>query len=145
MSADTYATILVDMTTRHPVDILADRATSTFATWLRDHPEVRVVCRDRAGSFREWAQAGAPRAVQVADAWHLLNNLAQAVERVIGRHRVDLREPLTSHGEGPHRHGRAMWWARPDPPESMTGQSLDSASRDGAGRSLPDSPTIPAQ
>ncbi|CAM5309646.1 ISL3 family transposase ISFsp1 [Streptomyces griseomycini] len=91
----TYATILVDMSTRRPVDVLADRTAHTFAAWLREHPEVRVVCRDRAGSFREGAQAGAPQARQVADAWHLLHNLAEAVERVVGRHRAGLREPLT--------------------------------------------------
>ncbi|MFF9572085.1 hypothetical protein [Streptomyces sp. NPDC014685] len=58
-----------------------------------------MLCRDRAGSFRDGAQAGAPRARQVADAWHLLHNPAEAVERVVGRHRAVLRERLTSHDD----------------------------------------------
>lgn len=91
----TYATILVDMNTRRPVDILADRTAHTFAAWLREHPQVQIVCRDRAGSFRDGAHAGAPQAGRVADAWHLLHTFAEAVERVVGRHRADLREPLT--------------------------------------------------
>ncbi|WP_239070049.1 MULTISPECIES: ISL3 family transposase [unclassified Streptomyces] len=93
----TYATILIDMSTHLPIDVLADRGANTFASWMRNHPEVRIICRDRAGSFRDGAQAGAPQAQQVADAWHLLHNLAEAVERVVGRHRADLREPLTYH------------------------------------------------
>ncbi|MEV4453923.1 transposase [Streptomyces mirabilis] len=91
----TYATILVDTNTHHPIDVLADRTAHTSAAWLSEHPEVRNVSRDRAGSFRAGARAGAPQARQVTQAWHLLHNLAEAVERVVGRHRAALREPLT--------------------------------------------------
>ncbi|MER5659401.1 transposase [Streptomyces mirabilis] len=91
----TYAMILVDTNTHHRIDVLADRTAHTSAAWLREHPEVRNVSRDRAGSFRDVARAGAPQARQVAEAWHLPHNLAEAVERVVGRHRAELREPLT--------------------------------------------------
>ncbi|WPB95918.1 transposase [Streptomyces malaysiensis] len=86
--------ILINMTIHRPVDVHADRTAETFATWLRGHPEVRVICRDRAGPFRDGASSEAPQARQVADIWHLLHNLAEAVERIVGRCRAELREPL---------------------------------------------------
>ncbi|MFG2395443.1 transposase, partial [Streptomyces lavendulae] len=39
----TYATILIGMATHRPIDVLADRAAATFASWLRNHPEVRII------------------------------------------------------------------------------------------------------
>ncbi|MFF3662787.1 hypothetical protein [Streptomyces olivochromogenes] len=62
---------------------------------MSDTTYVRIVCGDRAGSFLDGPRAGAPKVRQVADAWHLLHNLAEAVERVVGRHRAEPREPLT--------------------------------------------------
>ncbi|MFD9820935.1 transposase [Streptomyces violascens] len=89
-----YATVLIDMATHGPAGILASRTAGTFAAWLRQHPEVQLICRDRAGCFRDGACAGAPQARPVAGIWHVLRNQAETVERTVGRHRVDLRDPL---------------------------------------------------
>ena len=81
----TYGTIVVDLERREVVDVLADRTTTGTAEWLGQHPEVEIVSRDRCGLYAQGAREGAPQARQVADRFHLLQNLRETIETQLSR------------------------------------------------------------
>ncbi|MEN9521212.1 MAG: hypothetical protein RLZZ381_3800 [Cyanobacteriota bacterium] len=87
----TYGTILLDLETRQPIDLLSDRTATSLAEWLQEHPGVEIISRDRAKAYKEGASRGCPEAIQVADRFHLLQNLAQMLEVVLNQHRTLLK------------------------------------------------------
>jgi len=78
-----YGTILVDLEAHRPVDLLPERSSEALETWLKEHPGVEIISRDRSSEYIKGATDGAPNAIQVADRWHLLKNLRDALERFL--------------------------------------------------------------
>lgn len=85
-----YGTILVDLEQHQPIALLPDRKADTLADWLREHPGVEVLSRDRSKTYKSAMSEGAPDAIQVADRFHLVKNLSETLEKALGSYQSEL-------------------------------------------------------
>jgi len=76
---------MADLERRKVVDVLPERSSAGTEAWLRTHPQVEIVCRDRHGLFAEGTRDGAPQAIQVADRFHVIQALRERIEQQRGR------------------------------------------------------------
>ncbi len=87
-----YGTIIIDQERHVVLDLLPERTPESVQQWLEIHPEVEFVSRDRGGTYVDGATWGAPQATQIADRWHILANLGDAVEEFLIRAHIRLPE-----------------------------------------------------
>lgn len=87
-----YGTILVDLEKRRVVDLLPDREVETVSNWLKAHPGVEIVTRDRSLQYAEGITLGAPEAGQVADRWHLLKNVVDVLKEFLNGQITELQK-----------------------------------------------------
>jgi transposase len=97
----TFGTLLVDLERHQPVDLLPDREGPRLSAWLLAHPGVQIVSRDRSQTYAEAIRLGAPHALQVADRWHLLKNLGEALEGFLLHKKQALKEALPRSCDSP--------------------------------------------
>ncbi len=97
---ESYGTVMVDLERREVVDVLPGRSAEETAAWLRRHPNVEVVSRDRCGLYAQGTRQGAPEARQVADRFHLLQNLRERIEHQLSRSDKGLACPSLPRTEG---------------------------------------------
>ena len=89
-----YGTIVVDLERSDVVDLLPDRDPDTVKEWLNEHPGVELISRDRWSDYAKASAEAAPQAQQIADRWHLLKNLREAIERLFERHSTVIGEAI---------------------------------------------------
>jgi transposase len=146
---DSYGTILVNLETGKPLDLLPDREASAVFPWLEKHQEIDVVSRDRASAYADAVKRALPHATQVADRYHLIQNLREHVQRFLDRKRtwlpevedIPLKEAFTnSPGSGESLNndtgtltsivsaGRSQAQVEPVLPTALVGQEIELAS-----------------
>jgi hypothetical protein len=113
----------MDLEQGQVVDLLSERSAHSFAAWLREHGEVEIITRDRCGLYADGANQGAPSAEQVADRYHLVSNLDEALERDVQRLQLEARAAL---GEAIDTKGRA---GESEPPPNAWQERLDGPSK----------------
>ena len=86
-----YGTILVNLELGKAIDLLPDRTSESLANWLKVHPGVEIISRDRGSEYIKGATDGAPDAIQVADRWHVMKNLRDTLERLLETKRACLK------------------------------------------------------
>lgn len=110
-----FGTILIDMETSRPIDLLQTRESSDLKAWLAKYPGAEIVTRDRSGSYASAINEMCPEALQVADRFHLLVNLSDALDKYFKSISREIRRVLKDKSEEILAMSPAI-----DPPHAVT-------------------------
>lgn len=114
-----FGTILVNLESRRVIDLLPDREAETSAQWMRHHPDITVVSRDRGSEYAKAASQGAPQATQCADRFHVVKNLTEATQRLLARCHAEILEASKTKEAGPNESMKHVIsieeWRPPEP------------------------------
>jgi hypothetical protein len=89
-----YGTIICDLDRHRILDVLPDREAATVEAWLSARPSIRVVSRDRGGGYGQAIARALPKAIQVADRWHLMENASAAFLDAVRKSMPAIRQAL---------------------------------------------------
>jgi transposase len=92
----TFGTILVDISSHQVIDLLPERSVESAAAWMRAHPEIQYVSRDRGKDYATAIREGAPQAMAIADRFHVMKNFVEALEPEVARCYKHLRQMSAS-------------------------------------------------
>jgi transposase len=129
-----FGTILVDMQSHQTIDLLPDRKAETAAAWMKAHPEIDLVSRDRGADYATAATQGAPQAIQCADRFHIMKNLTEAVEKALMRCWPEVRQAERSEQRAQEDSENSLLpevadWRPPPTPSSEKAQEIRRAKR----------------
>lgn len=77
-----YATAIYDLHDHHLVALLEGREAKNFEEWLKVHPKIKVIARDRASAYATAINNVLPNCIQVADRFHLFQNLIEQLKDI---------------------------------------------------------------
>jgi transposase len=103
----TFGTVLVDLERHQILDLLPDRQKETAAAWMKRHPEITYVSRDRGKDYAPAAKEGAPQAIEVADRYHIGQNLAEALQLLLARILTELSQAQDEEAGEPRQQMKA--------------------------------------